>query len=458
MIFKRLLAQSIAIAAAVVLCDCLGVAAAESSGRKTVVARHEISADLAAAMADGLLTSKERCAIIRKAKQSLSEQEIQGLRRTLERLAGPDQGSTTGGQDLPDTLTPSEGRVLQAAEGAEAPESGRPVSAASYQQASEGADPASDPGYDTEPTVMPEESPFQEEDALDDECFQTCRQGTCRAGRNWLGFDRRAYFEGWRHIRLSSCVEAFKGPMDLDNRNGNFGVSFAANGGFPLAERFGLGLQVGTSAVLSDFHGTEFTGSDIRRQNFTTVGLFQRITTARGTDFKWGFAFDWLFDRYYTRFQMSQWRVQLAYELDACREIGIWSCIPNCGDNALVGPRGEQYWIDHFKPMPQGNLYYRRCWRNDASTTAYIGIAEEPGEVIFGGRARLPLSCRLSMIGNFHYVLPSADGAGGQDEEMWNVAVGIEFIPGWGGNRCRDHRFTPLMPLADNGIFSVRRY
>ena len=46
---------------------------------------------------------------------------------------------------------------------------------------------------------------------------------------------------------------------------------------------------------------------------------------------------------------------------------------------------------------------------------------------------------------------------GGQDEEMWNVSLGLELIPGRCGNRCRDHRFTALFPLADNGSFAVKR-
>jgi hypothetical protein len=55
-------------------------------------------------------------------------------------------------------------------------------------------------------------------------------------------------------------------------------------------------------------------------------------------------------------------------------------------------------------------------------------------------------------------VLPSASGTAGQDEEMWYVAVGLEFIPGCGGNRCRDRAFSPMLPLADNGTFGVRRF
>lgn len=258
-------------------------------------------------------------------------------------------------------------------------------------------------------------------------------------------------------IRLSTSVEAFKGPLDLDNRNGNFGLQFAVNAGFPLAKRLGIGVQAGTSGVLSDFQGTQFTGSTIRSQNFTTVGLFQRVPLG-ARRLKWGFAFDWLYDDYYSSLQMSQWRVKLGYELNCCNEIGISARIPNDGDLAKLGDGIEQPYFERFKPVAQGLFYYNHSWATGPSTTAWLGIVDEPGEMIFGGDARLPLTCSWALVGNFNYVLPSASGAAGQDEEMWNVSIGIEFTPGWIGNHSLVKKFSPMFPLANNGTFAIRRY
>jgi len=256
-------------------------------------------------------------------------------------------------------------------------------------------------------------------------------------------------------IELFTTVDAFEGPMDLDGHNGNFGFRFGVNGGFPLLAGRGIGVQAGTSEVLADLYGTQFTGSSVRAQNFTTVGVFQR-NMAAAPRLSWGFAYDWLYDEYYTTFTMSQWRVKLAWEVNVCNEIGLWACIPDSGDSALLGSPGQGYSLDRFRPVAQGNCYWRHQWGGGKNTSCWIGIADEPGEIVFGGDAWIPLSHRLAVIGGFNYMLPSASGEAGQDEEIWNLSVGVAFTPGRSGGRVG--KFAPLLPLADNGIFAVRRY
>ena len=39
----------------------------------------------------------------------------------------------------------------------------------------------------------------------------------------------------------------------------------------------------------------------------------------------------------------------------------------------------------HFKPIAQGYLYWKHTWSNDASLTGRFGVAERPGEFVFGG-------------------------------------------------------------------------
>lgn len=258
-------------------------------------------------------------------------------------------------------------------------------------------------------------------------------------------------------IQFSATADAFQGPMDLDGINGNFGVRFAVNAALPLSRAYGIGVQAGTSGGMSDFHGTQFTGSRIRSQNFTTVGLFQRLCLGQGA-VKYGFAFDWLFDDYYANFTLSQWRVKLGWEVSPVAEIGLWASIPNDGDDALLGAGTEYPTVDYFKPFAQGNLYWTRCWLNGTTTTAYVGIAAEPGEWVFGGNARIPMGGSLAVVGNLHYILPSADGWAGQEEEVWNLGLGFEWTPGPCANQCCVGKFSPLFRLADNGTMAVRRY
>ena len=245
--------------------------------------------------------------------------------------------------------------------------------------------------------------------------------------------------------------------MDLDNANGNFGTSFAVNGGFLVAPRLGIGLQAGTSAVLSDFHGTRFTGDKIRTQNFTTVGLYQQVPVGERR-LKWGFAFDWLWDDYYDQIRLGQWRVKLGYDLNCFNEVGIWAVIPNNPSQVRIQDAPGQFHFERFEPLAQGNFYLRHLWQNGGETTGWVGLVEEPGEFRFGADGRIPLTSRLAMVGNFNYVLPDARGDRGQDEEMWQVSVGVEFTPFGREDACGKSGSAPLFPVANNGTFAVRRF
>jgi len=53
--------------------------------------------------------------------------------------------------------------------------------------------------------------------------------------------------------------------------------------------------------------------------------------------------------------------------------------------------------------------------------------------------------------------LPSASSVRGQDEEQWNVSMGIELTLGRGENVCRTKNYAPFLPLANNGTFAFWR-
>ena len=117
----------------------------------------------------------------------------------------------------------------------------------------------------------------------------------------------------WIDVDLFSSVDAFKGPLDLGNANGNFGERLGVNAAVPVFPRLGMAFQAGTSVVLSNLKGSPYPepNATIRDQVFTTVGMFQRFNREDGA-FTWGFAYDWLFDTYYSDFQFGQWRVKAA--------------------------------------------------------------------------------------------------------------------------------------------------
>ena len=84
-----------------------------------------------------------------------------------------------------------------------------------------------------------------------------------------------------------------------------------------------------------------------------------------------------------------------------------------------------------------------------------MGVAQKPSNFVFGGDARIPIAARLSLIGEFSYVMPRGAGIDGQFDEMWNVMFGLEFVPG-GVHRAMGYRFAPALPVADNGNFAIQ--
>ena len=462
---------------------------AQSDARSVIVGRQRIQADLTAAMADGRLTRMEQYGILLDANDLLTSADLVALQRTMDRLGGqfnaPPRSTreelsrrlklvggagTTEGNATDGATTTQAGLTLL--------ENDDVTKTVAYDQSSDSSSNAADAGDDTDADVPSPvaENPFKEEDLqtpgeivgseivssegelfFDDDSrvtFESCGPlGGCGAWTDSFSMLNCLPLEA----QLSTGVESFKGPVDLNNQNGNFGVSFAVNAGIVVAKRLGIGLQGGANNVLTNFHGTRLTGDGIRSQNFTTVGLFQRLPF--GTrKMKWGFTYDWLQDDYYDKIELGQWRVKIAYELSPCNAVGVWANIPEHGESVRIDDGDGLFHFEWFEPVTQANLYWRHFWENGIDTSYWIGAVEEPGEFAIGTSARIPLTCQLSALGNFNYVLPSASGAPGGDEEMWQLGIGIEFIPGGRSSGCHDRSSTPLLPLPNNATFAVRRF
>ena len=241
--------------------------------------------------------------------------------------------------------------------------------------------------------------------------------------------------------------------MDL-NDNGNFGLGLGLNVGVPIAPELGIGFQAGSRVILSDFGGTLFTDSTMRTQDFTSVGFFQRIPHEEGS-LNWGFTYDFLFDDYYDNLRFGQWRVKLGWEMNCWNEVGIWAAIREHGQTAILNLNSTITEITS-RCVTQGNLYWRHTWLNDASVTGRIGLAESPNLLVLGADGRVPISPHMAIIGGFTYMPSTNPGfPNGQAQEVWNVSVGLEFVPhifchGLAG------RFTPVLPVADNGSMAVQ--
>ena len=262
----------------------------------------------------------------------------------------------------------------------------------------------------------------------------------------------------WLSIDLFSGIDSFKGPMDIANANGNFGVRAGANAAVSIFQRLGIAMQAGLAADLTNLKGSPFPfpNATMRDQYFTTAGIFQRINRDDGSAITWGFAYDWLFDDYYSDFHYGQWRVKGEYEASECDAFGVEASIPEHGSSGVLPNIFGGVDVFSFKPITQGDLYWTHTFENFASLTGRFGVAERPGNFVFGSDGCVPITRNLALTGGFSYIMPNV-GAGpeGQTEEIWNVSVGIELVPG-GFRRCGASALRPFIPVANNGTFAVK--
>jgi hypothetical protein len=435
--------------AAVVLGGPAKTKAADYDGRAVLAARQKIRTELATAVADGHLSRLDQYRILLEAREVLPPEDLPGLERTLNRLASAQQPSGPAHQRL---------LIADRAAGEETVAPGTPTPMpATKSQPPDG--------------TMVSESPFVEEQP-GDVSEMPMEEGMVEQGRHRgrLGLlslrDEKTDEERSLNFEFTTAVEAFKGPLDFADFNGNFGFELGVNGAVPLLPRMGLGLQAGANVVLSDFHGFEVydygpnaVGS--RTQEFTSVGLFQRVPWRDGS-LAWGFTYDWLFDHYYDNFTFTQWRIKLAWEANPWNEFGGWATLRERGDTGAIDSQIIGTFSNlHFRPLEQGNWYWRHTWCNEVSLTGRLGFAQFPGAVITGVDGKVPISPRLALTSSFAYVIPSGKGVAAAAlpgaAEFWNVSMGLEFVPG-GFRRCSPNRFAPLLPVADNGTMMIKEH
>jgi hypothetical protein len=250
-------------------------------------------------------------------------------------------------------------------------------------------------------------------------------------------------------------IDGSKQPQDL-GINANFGGRFAMQLGLPLLAEQGLGVQLGTAVdyALSAVHVIDqVEGTDDRWQSFTTVGVFQR--TPGG--FRWGLAYDFLFERYYDDFAFGQWRGQAGYAWNENNEAGLRCTISAQGDDGAFLGKSV-----HLRPITQGTLYLRHTWATGVETGISAGLAERHGTVVallpdnsttheafvFGADVFVPLNDWAALVGAANFITPNDTGT-------VDAYLGIAVYPGRGARQALQNRFAPLLPVAGNPEFAV---
>jgi len=277
----------------------------------------------------------------------------------------------------------------------------------------------------------------------------------------------------WRdNVSLFVAGDGWKGKPDDDDNN-NFGYRIGFN------SSYGIGSSPVRAQLGASFGAYEFFGRDDTNQNrtetqtFVTAGLYQRSDISCGRRVSWGVVWDQMLGNGWgeegaNNINLAQVRFQAGYALSECNELGVWGAIHVVDDFAFpLGSQGDGGTEGRpVRTLDQWNVYWKHNWEYGADTTLYVGLSESPADMVVGITGHAPLSSRVALFGNVHYMIPStsAGDVGGNgvensySEEYWNVSFGIVFYPGAKAtsNTVSGNRGLALLPVADNGTFAVK--
>ena len=235
------------------------------SPRVLAARRQQIGSMIQDAQADGKIDAKEKQSILYFANATLPKEEAKAV---ANRLDGARPAVILVGSPGKSGTSATSGRRSD-------------LVSTSYAEgvASSDETPASKPGS-LVPSPVGDPDPAVEgfdTGVLSTDCTDGCDMGCdpcCDAGCDCQMMGCLIQSETpWDNLKLFSSLDAFKGPMDLGNRNANFGIRFGANLGVPVLPTRNIGFQIGTTETVADFNGTEYTSDTCRWQNFTTIAF-----------------------------------------------------------------------------------------------------------------------------------------------------------------------------------------
>lgn len=251
----------------------------------------------------------------------------------------------------------------------------------------------------------------------------------------------------------------------------NNGVHFGASVGSRLGEfsdATGIGLQFGGTIGVYDWAGTDYRLDNQNKpttQGMLTYGLFRRADER--TNWSAAIANDWMLNSNYSVFGedsvLWQWRAQIGYIFDDANEWGVWGAWRGHGETQRVMYFGDVTW----QPIQQLHLFWHHKWTpGGADTWIMIGIPEQDrltgggslGDYIAGAYSLCPLNDRFMLYSMVNYMHQSArPGDPGAREEAWNFYIGVAFFPQplARSRTVRGHKWSPLLPVANNGLFLV---
>jgi uncharacterized protein DUF6666 len=245
------------------------------------------------------------------------------------------------------------------------------------------------------------------------------------------------------------------------------GANFGAHLG-QFSELTGIGLQVGGSAGVYDWVGTDYRMSSNDQslvQGFLTYGFFRRASE----NSRWSAAVvqDWMYVDNFSVFaedpMLSQVRGQFGYLLSPATEIGVSGAWRTQSDTRDTPDFGPVTWrsVNHI------SAFWHYQWSpGGPDTVISLGMPESErltgdgslGDYVVSAAGNAPLSDRVTLYSLITYLHPSASpGTQGAKEDAWAFVLGLSYSH---GGYARSHtvagrRWMPLLPVANNGYFLV---
>ncbi len=272
----------------------------------------------------------------------------------------------------------------------------------------------------------------------------------------------------WNRFDFFGGVQGYKGPMNFANtaanaRNGSGSFGFYQGFNYGKSHKvwcygWDVATQFGVRTTQSNLSGAEFT-DETRNQVFVTGGFFRRV------DFglQYGLVIDYLNQDWYFNGDLTQLRGEVSWRgRNNCHVGGFQFMTGLSDDTSATTVRDQTNAVFNstvsFESTDQYRFFYRRLLKHNGQWSAFAGWThhQDSDDVLLGADFSLPIRQRLALAAGMTYLIPEqGDTNGGNEEEGWNLSMGLIFRPG--GHNGAGRYSRPLFDVADNGSFLVDR-
>jgi hypothetical protein len=268
-----------------------------------------------------------------------------------------------------------------------------------------------------------------------------------------------------RNLEVWTGVFGFTNPTNRGG-SGSFGYSAGLNKGRPLLcfPCSNIGMQFGIAGQFANFDGGTFANGpalantpDTRNQLFLTGGVFRRADCG----LQGGIVFDYLHDEWYSAADLGQLRGEASWVYPYNHEVGFWfsGSVNGSSQTGRIFVGGRPVIVNEvWEATDMYAFFYRRRFEEYGGEGRLFGGFTGDGDGLFGSDFFVPLTDNWGIQGGYTYLLPKDENRlVGSADEAWNVAINFVWAPGRGRNCGQSDYNRPLLGVANNGNFIVKR-